>query len=296
VGQYPPNLLFAAVHYLLLGGIEHALARYYQTLTEEPLAPDGAFALFRDFCIEHEASIRRLVETRLVQTNEVGRCACLLPAFAEVSRRAGGAPLALIDVGAAAGLNLLFDRYFIDYGRLQWGDAASPVHLRCELMGEATPRLDQGQPTAGYRSGVDLNPISVMDADATLWLRALVWPEQRERTRTLVSALELAKDNLPRIFGGDAVELLPALIDEAPADETLCVYHSFTLSQLSAEGQERFRRHLAGTSKRRPVYFLELSGSVQNSFLSLTTWQDGTSQTVRLGECAAHGQWLRWLL
>src|SRR5688500_15856651 len=94
IGQYPPNMLFAAVHYLLLRGESHPLSAYYATRTADPLPPEEeAFPLFRDFCLNHEPDIKSLLETRLVQTNEVGRSACLVPAFAEVSRRAGGAPL-----------------------------------------------------------------------------------------------------------------------------------------------------------------------------------------------------------
>ena len=43
------------------------------------------------------------------QTNEVGRCAVILPALP-------AAPIALIEVGASAGLCLLFDKYQYDYG------------------------------------------------------------------------------------------------------------------------------------------------------------------------------------
>ena len=36
VGQQPPNLLLAAVHYLLLRGSEHPLAAFYPSLTAAP--------------------------------------------------------------------------------------------------------------------------------------------------------------------------------------------------------------------------------------------------------------------
>lgn len=113
-----PNLLFGAVHYLLLGGTTSPLARYYASLTDDPLPPSGAYMHFRKFCLSHEDKICRLISARLVQTNVVERCSYLLPAFALIAEEVPGTPLSLIDVGASAGLSLLWDRYqrcFLSY-------------------------------------------------------------------------------------------------------------------------------------------------------------------------------------
>jgi hypothetical protein len=296
IGQFPPNLLFAAVHYLLLSGLDAPIARYFATIDAEPLAPDdGAYPSFRAFCLENATQISDLMATRLVQTNEVGRSACLLPAFAHVAQLGGGAPLALIDVGAAAGLNLLFDRYHFDYGALTWGAASSPVRLYSELRSEVKPPLQPGQPVVGYRVGVDLNPIDVTDADEVRWLRALVWPDQPQRAKALAAAAELARRDSPRIERGDAGVLLPALIDEAPSEMTLCVYHSFALQQFPPASRIAFDAALARAAETRPVYLLGMGGSTLLAYVRLSSWENGTPETVQLAECAAHGQWLRWL-
>jgi hypothetical protein len=112
---------------------------------------------------------------------------------------------------------------------------------------------------------------------------------------TLTKALALAQPDPPRVAGGDAVEVTPRLIDEAPAELALCVYHSFTLGFLPAEARTRFRELLDETASRRELYFIEMSGSTQDAFVRLTTWLDGKPQPVQLAECPAHGQWLRWL-
>src|ERR1700748_3567410 len=71
-GQSPANLLFAAVHYLLLKGDPHPLRNCYATLGGD--APiENAFALFQDFAATHQAALRQLIETRVTNTNEVGR-------------------------------------------------------------------------------------------------------------------------------------------------------------------------------------------------------------------------------
>lgn len=302
-GQPPPNLICAATHYLLLSGVRHDVARYYPSVTQDPAPIDDAlYPAFRDFCLSNAAAIRPLVASRLVQTNEVGRSACLLPGYAEVSRRENGRPLALIDFGCSAGLNLLFDRFGYEYtspeaherGPVRWGDASSPVRLRCELRGDATPPLQDGAPVAGWRVGVDLNPIDVTDADSLLWLRALVWPEHREREATLVAAARLMREHPQRLIEGNGVELLPSLLDEAPPDHGLVVYYSFVLHQLSPDARRDFYAALADASHKRPVYVVSMAGLMQDTRVELTTWRNGEHQRETLAQCMAHGQWMRY--
>ena len=119
VAQRRPNLLLAAVHFLLLGGATGALADHYDTvrsLAGREEAPPGAVADlvgdFKDFVMVHRAELLALIAVRSTQTNEVGRCTALFPALGAIA--AGypeGQPLWLLDLGTSAGLNLLFDSY-----------------------------------------------------------------------------------------------------------------------------------------------------------------------------------------
>src|SRR4029077_9542595 len=114
-GQPLPNLFFSAVHMLLDDCRGDPLAEYYASMGGSR-APDRALdAAFRAFTLAHRDAVIDLMRTRLVQTNEVRRSVCLLPAFATISDASGGAPLALFEIGASAGLNLLFDRYGYSY-------------------------------------------------------------------------------------------------------------------------------------------------------------------------------------
>jgi hypothetical protein len=107
----PPNMLFAAVHALLLDTArDDPLAAHYASLTPHPKPPEDAFSAFKAFCRKHEDAIAALLARRAVSTNEVGRSACLMPAYARVAALAGE-PLRIVEVGASAGLNLLWDRY-----------------------------------------------------------------------------------------------------------------------------------------------------------------------------------------
>lgn len=138
-GQPVPNLFFGAVHALLDEHRDAELAEYYPSLGSTRPVDDDIGEAFRSFVIHHRDSIVDLLRTRLVQTNEVRRSAVLLPAFATASHEAGGAPLALIEIGASAGLNLLFDRYAYRYSGVAAGDPASPLVLETEIRGGTPP-------------------------------------------------------------------------------------------------------------------------------------------------------------
>ena len=186
-GERVPNLFLAAVQFLLLRGTPHPLARFYKNGSA---SLDDPHPDFRAFCLEHSGKIVELIATRTVQTNEVRRSALLLPAFVFVSREAQGRPLYLLEIGAAAGLNLLWDRYGYDYGNgLRSGGMSSPVQISCSLRGALTPPVPATLPEVGRRRGVDLNPIDVSDPEETLWLRSLVWPGDEERAPLLENAV-----------------------------------------------------------------------------------------------------------
>jgi hypothetical protein len=89
---------------------------------------------------------------RRTQTNEPARCATLLPALAQLPP-----PLALIEVGASAGLTLLTDRYSYDYARhrITGRDPLAPT-LRCQPGGPVP--LPDRVPEIAWRAGLDLNP------------------------------------------------------------------------------------------------------------------------------------------
>ncbi len=295
-GQPEPNMLLGAVHYLILRGADDPLADYYASVTDSPLTPEDAYEAFRTFVLSHRPSVERLLRTRLVQTNEVGRSACLMPAFAVVQARAGGRPLALVEVGASAGLNLLFDRFFYDYGVLTVGDLESPVCVRVTLEGEAQPPVERGIPRVDYRVGVDLNPIDVSDPDEAVWLRALVWPEHEDRARLLESAIGQALRAPPKLVRANALDVLPALLDEAPADLALCVFQSFVLQQLTKVQYERFLQVLADAARRRPLHFISMQSDWGlKAYVELMTPESGDWRRERLLESHPHGHWLRWL-
>src|SRR3989449_10779097 len=176
-GEIVPNLFFATVHFLLLQGTEHPLSAFFPSLCSSSGGGGDPYPYFRSFCLENKNRIRYLASSKRVQTNEVQRCACLLPAFELVARESSGRPLSIVDIGASAGLNLLWDRYGYNYGNgRRCGDVSSSVQISCTLRGELNPPIPEILPLVESRVGIDLNPLDVRNQEEMLWLRSLVWP------------------------------------------------------------------------------------------------------------------------
>jgi len=295
--QPAPNLLFGAVHRLLLRGAQHALRHYYPSLVGgADLDESDPVGAFHDFCLTHRTEVQALLATRLVQTNEVGRAASLLPAFQVVSDRVGGRPLALVEIGCSAGLLLAWDRFRYDYAGFEVGDVSSPLTLAPRLEGDRLPPAGDPLPPVGSRLGIDLNPLDVTQADDRDWLRALVWPEHAERAARLDAAIALfAADPAPR-WRGDAVELLPRALEDAPPDATICVFHCHTLNQFPREASDRLRTILRESGRTRTVYRVAEEWTVDaGTTLDLFTYGAGEERHERLAQVDHHGRWIRWL-
>lgn len=296
-GQPPPNMFLAAVHFLLLrGGTDHPLTSFYASLTPEPAPPDEAFPAFQDFCRTHAPDVTRLLGDRVVSTNEVRRTACLLPAFAAVATRSP-APLHLIEIGASAGLNLLWDRYAFDYGGSdRLGSADAPLRLMCETRGDHRPTLPSVLPEIGHRLGIDPVPLDPGDPEDAAWLRALVWPEQTARAERLSAALRLAAKVGPEVIRGDGAAQLPDAVASMPATGTPCIFHSFALNQFSDEARGRFLEALRKLGQARPLFQIGLEWGDAAAPELVMTRHDSTGRSSRcLALCDAHGDWIEWL-
>jgi hypothetical protein len=209
-----PNLLFAAARLLL---------------DDVPV-----IATLRTLVTVRPADLTTVMTTRRTQTNEVGRCATLLPALARVP-----GPIALIEVGASAGLALLIDHYSYAYGAcvVRGTDPDAPV-LRCDARGDVP--LPDAVPDVVWRAGLDLNPLDVAEAADVEWLSCLVWPGQPERDQRLLEAIATARRDPPRVERGDLLADLPALAASAPAGATVVVFHSAVLAYVDAATRSEF--------------------------------------------------------
>lgn len=299
-GQPRPNLFFAAVHFLLLNGMESPLASFYPTIsgTASRTFGEGAYRHFRTFCLEHRGEIREIISRRIVQTNVVRRCGCLLPAFTLVGQEAAGRPLALIEIGASAGLLLNWDHYGYDYGAgVRSGDANSPVQIACALRGDNHPPIPTTLPQVVFRLGIDLNPLDVRNPEDALWLRALVWPDEVGRDTLQQQAIQIAQKAPPPLIGGDALDILPSVFRTLPVNAIPCIFHTATVNQFTQEARQHLTSLLDRLAAERPLsrVFIEWERGRPGPQLGLVTYQKGRIRDKILGNCDTHGSWLEWL-
>lgn len=310
-----PNNLFAAVRFLLLGGASHPLADALAGVAERTRraaadglpADDYLVACFADFIGSHRDEVIDAMAFRSIQTNEPARCAHIAASLALVQQRHG--PLALLDVGTSAGLNLQVDRCHIDYGPVATGPPDSPLRLTCPLLGEGVPPVAQEPPAIGWRHGLDLDPIDLDDEPSRRWLQACVWIDQRERNERLADAIALARAHPVDITTGDAVDDLAAMLALAPPDLHLAVVTTWVLSYFDDDQRSAFDRALAGAG--RPISWISLDhpsvvagiprpddtpdDRITPSVLGLVSYAgDGASTREFLGWGHHHGAWLDW--
>jgi len=301
-GQPRPNLLFGAVQYLLALHPEDALASHYPSVGPGPARGD-LVAEFGRFCREHREAIVAVLRSRIVQTNEVGRSALLLPAFHEASRAAGDVALALIEIGPSVGLNLLFDAYGMDYGAQRAGDPGSPLVLRCDSVGGPLP-LAATPPRVASRRGIDVNPLDPADDDDMRWLRALVWPEHHDRRARLDAAIAIARERPPRLLKGDVFDLLPREVEAVSPGTLPVVFATFVLNQFTDAMRHRLRALLVELASAREIAVVVLGGTEfvtgtlgpprADVSLWLLRLGPGLAEADHLATCHPHGRWIRW--
>lgn len=298
-GQPAPNLLFAAVHALLIEEPSHPLASFYPDLAAGGSPSGDPYPAFRSFCADRKSRIVEMISVRRVQTNVVRRSALLLPAFLRAIGNWNGAPVVLVEVGASAGLNLFWDRYGYDYGGgVRWGDPASPVQLTTISLGDRHPPVPAMALNVTGRVGIDLDPVDVGDNDAVSWLRALVWPERRDEAELLQRAIELARTTPPRLIAGNALNALPEVLGSLPTDTVPLIFHSHTLNQFPADARKRFGELVDQYGSQRDLALISLESrqSQGNSELDLTTYVNGIYAWEHLAQCDSHGYRIRWLV
>jgi len=284
-GASLPLRLAGALHALVLGG-DAPLAAVYPP--EEAGDPDLWEAV--EQALERRADDILCWLESAPQTNEVRRSAVLIAAAHWLAARFG-LPFRLSELGASAGLNLVFDRFALEVGGTRLGPDDAALTL--------TPRWSGGAPPAARievaeRRGVDLNPVDPASPSGRLRLRAYLWADQAERRALTDAAISVAGAQVDR---GDAIDWLERRLGHEPGRLHL-VYHTIAWQYFPTAAQQRGERLLAEAGARAteeaPLARLgmEGDGEAPGACLWVDLWPGG--ERIALGRANFHGRWLDW--
>ncbi|SFC15706.1 hypothetical protein SAMN04487968_10490 [Nocardioides terrae] len=262
------------------------------------LAP-GPYADLRTLLLGPDwPTVRSTILSRRTQTNEVGRLTALVPAISLL----GEQPLALVELGASAGLCLFpdrFDHVWEGVGSLR--GSGGPV---LTTAADGPVPIPAAHPRVVARVGVDLNPLDVTSADDVSWLRALVWPGQDERLARLSAAIEVARAEPPRILAGDMHERLDEALALAEASGGVpVVQHSAAVAYLDAAARARFDARMRGLVAAGRCHWISLEGAPVLPEIAATASRPAATAHPfclavdgrAVGWATGHGDALTWL-
>jgi hypothetical protein len=275
--------MMGAVHRLALEGRAPELAARYES-------DDGdlgrTWEVFRSTLEDELPALKEMIE-RPVQTNEVGRCAALLPGFLGFAE-SSGLPLRLLEVGTSAGLNLGWDSYRYEAEGFAWGPADSPLRIGFDLSGGTIPAAAA---RVAERAGCDPAPVDPRSEEGRLTLLSFVWADQRDRMERLRAALELAAERTVEIETARAVAWVERRLAEPAEGLATVLFHSLVMQYL-AEGEHlEFEAAVAAAGRRAadsaPLAWLRMEPDGERAAIRITTWPGGEERL--LARAGYHG-------
>jgi hypothetical protein len=285
-----------AVHRLVLDGAAPALAAHYPSAGGAP--GPGLVDAFLATVEEHRAEVEAGLAAG-VQTNEVGRSAALIGGYAWVARRSH-LPLRVLELGASAGLNLRFDRFWFDTGETSFGDPASGVRFEGVWRDAGDPPvglpgLDAGLEVA-ERAGCDRKPIDPTSDGGRLTLRGFVWPDQVERLARLDAALAIAATLPAPVEAGDLGAWLEGRLADRVDGVATVVVHSIVWQYVGPASRDRMQAALRACGRAAtaasPLAWLRFEPAGAVADIRVTWWPGG--EEVVLGTAEYHGVPVYW--
>jgi hypothetical protein len=285
--------LAGALRFLVLRDAAPELASLF------PPQGDGAldeedWTRIRAALVRHEVDVLAFIASP-PQTNEIGRCCALLGGFLEIARRFGS-PLALYEIGASAGLNLLWDQWRYRGAHWTWGSPSAPLCLDADWQGDPPPAVAA---TVASRHACDLRPLDLRRRDHRLRLLSYVWPDQADRLARAETAIACFLQSGLEVEQDDAVAWLGRCLPARREDAIRVVYQSIFVQYLSearrGDLETLVRERGSHADVASPLAWLRLEPSPYRpwAMLTLTAWPGGTE--TALAECDFHGRWVKWL-
>lgn len=285
--------LLGGLHRLVLDGLAPHLAPHYPSTG----APDAGVSLgqaVNETVEAHEDFLAAYLQLP-PQTNEVRRSAALHGGFLTIATETRR-PLNLLEIGASAGLNLLWDHYSFRNEGYTWEAAPSPVDIDTDWEGTAPPVPTEVSVVA--RAGCDLSPINLLEHNDQKRLLSYIWSDQKERFARIKAAIEIAQALKPRVDKADAETWLRTELGHRPDDACTVIFHSIFWQYMPQAKQDAIRNMIrqagAETSPRAPLAWLRMEPDVLTDYprVRLTLWPGGEDRI--LGTTHFHGAWVKW--
>ena len=290
-----PLRLAGAIHGVVLAGKDERLARHYPSVGGKPEEDFTAdfIGYMRDHLEDIEVGLRSQV-----QTNEVGRSVVHL-VISHWLATLGITEFDHYEIGASAGLNLNFDKFYACFGQLRMGDPTSTVRFMGDWFGNA-PDVPRIGAQVAQRRGCDISPIDVNDRNQELRLLSFVWPDQKLRLERLRSAISIAKLHKPSVDAESADTWLQAQLHKEREHATV-VFHSIVWQYLGTECQNNLKNTLqsfgATATKEKPLVWVRMEPAGAVADVQVDVWDGVTPEPrhFRLAEVGYHGQDMMWL-
>lgn len=105
------------------------------------------------------------------------------------------------------------------------------------------------------------------------------------------AAASVLLDNPPTLFAGDALDLLPGILETVPDDSAPCALYCHMLDQFTPQAHERFREIIEQASEDRAVYLVSAEGGA----LVVGRCSAGAWSVLVSANCDPHGWRVEWL-
>ncbi|KMW58165.1 hypothetical protein AIOL_003136 [Candidatus Rhodobacter oscarellae] len=290
-GHSVPLRLMGALHAMVLDGTAPELIAVYPP---NAVASDAVlWETVQDALSRHAARIDAWID-RPPQTNEVGRSAVLIAVGHWLTERLG-LPLVLSELGASAGLNLMWDRFALSALGQTFGPAAPALTLSPEWRSAVAPPA--ASPQVIDRRGVDLTPLNPRDPDGALRLSCYLWPDQTERLARARAAISVAE---AQVDAADAADWLGSRLAEPPPASPAChlIYHTIAWQYFPAEVSARARALIetagAQATADTPLawFSMEADDQTPGAAMVLRLWPGDLR--FDMGRTDFHGRWVDW--
>lgn len=232
------------------------------------------------------------------QTNEVQRSAALLPGLLQVAALTP-LPLALVEIGASAGLNLWCDKYRYDHGVWSWGDATSALTLRSEWLGAAPLSTSL---VIASRAGCDAMPIDLKQPGEGLRLASFIWPDQPERLARLRAAQAIATACMAQsglqVQAAHAADFVRQQLLQRKPGQALVLMHSVVWQYIPQAEQDDIHTQMETAGRAAtaaaPLAWLRFEPPAPDLTMELRCrfWPGGADQL--LARCHPHGARIEW--